>query len=113
MVKGSVKTSSRPSAEAKKVGPPLLILALGYASVLVSVPLIFIGGIPAHVLGYVAGSLIPILIIGFVRRIDLSRRRSSYYEANRFLGPALAVLAILAIVTAAAHVWPIATELSS
>ncbi|WP_421118734.1 hypothetical protein ACE2AJ_15400 [Aquihabitans daechungensis] len=95
------------------MGPPLLLVALGYASVLASLPLLTADGIPAHVVGYVAGALIPILLIGFVRRVDLSRRRSPYYVAKPVLQPALVVLAVLAIVAAGLHVWPIATELAS
>ena len=113
MAKGSAKTSAPRGKAAEKVGPPLLILGLGYASVLVSLPLIAFGSIPAHVVGYVTGALIPILVIGFVRRIDLDRRRSAYYQASRFLSPAIAVLGVAAVVAAGLHVWPIATELAS
>ena len=66
-----------------------------------------------HLLGYGTGSLIPILVIGFVRRVDLDRRQSPFYEANRLMGPAIAVLAVVALVAAGLHVWPIATELAS
>lgn len=97
----------------KRVGPPLLLLALGYASVLVSLPLIRLDGIPAHVVGYVAGAIIPIFLIGLIRRVDLSRRRSPNYVAWGLLRPALVVLAIAAVVAAGLHVWPIATELAS
>lgn len=113
MARRAVKERSQPTAHRKSVGPPLLILALGYASLVASLPLIFVDGIPAHVLGYVAGALIPILVIGFVRRVDLDRRRSARYEAKSWLGFSLALLAALAIVAAGLHVWPIATELAS
>lgn len=116
MVKGSATKSastSTPARAATKVGPPLLILGLGFASVLVSLPLIFFDDIPPHAVGYVTGSVIPILVIGLVRRIDLDRRRSPYYVPKRIFPPALVVLAIVAIVAAGLHVWPIATELAS
>lgn len=106
-------TSDRAPADTTKSGPPLLLVALGYVSVLVSLPLIGFDGIGTHVVGYVTGALIPILIIGLVRRVDLKRRRSPYYVANKLLRPALVVLAVLAIVAAGLHVWPIATELAS
>lgn len=102
-----------PATDTSPVGPPLLLVALGYASVLVSLPLIVVDGIPAHVIGYITGVLIPILLIGIVRRVDLSRRRSPYYVARSLLQPALVALAAAALVAAALHVWPIATELAS
>lgn len=113
MAKGSKTTSAPRSTKADKVGPPLLILGLGYASILVSLPLIAFDSVGAHVVGYVTGALIPILVIGFVRRIDLERRRSPYYEASKLLSPAIAVLGVAAVVAAGLHVWPIATELAS
>lgn len=106
------KAAKEAPAGPEKVGPPLLLVALGFASVLVSLPLIVAEGIPAHVVGYVTGALIPILIIGFVRRVDLDRRRSPYYEPRSILQPALVALAIGAVIAAGLHVWPIATELA-
>ncbi len=117
MAKGREKEPARPAATtpapATAVGPPLSLVALGFASVLISLPLISVDGIPAHIVGYVTGALIPILIIGVVRRVDLSRRRSPHYVPRPILQPALVVLAIAAVVAAGLHVWPIATELAS
>jgi hypothetical protein len=90
-----------------------LLVGLGFASVLVSLPLIGAEGIPAHIVGYVTGALIPILMIGIVRRVDLERRRSPYYVAKSLLKPALVTLAVAAVIAAGLHVWPIATELAS
>lgn len=105
------RTAAAPSTAT--LGPPLLLLGLGYLSILVSLPLVVVEGIPSHVLGYCTGALIPLLVIGFVRRVDLQRRRSPYYRPKRILGPAIAVLAGAALVAAGLHVWPIATELAS
>ena len=128
MAKGPAKTSERAVKDAGKVGaptsgpanpsatptgPPLFLVALGYASVLISLPLITLDGIPTHIVGYVTGALIPILVIGLVRRVDLGRRRSPYYQAKGYLQMSLFILAILAVVAAGLHVWPIATELAS
>lgn len=117
MVKGSATKSAGAASPARastaKVGPPLLILGLGFASVLVSLPLIAFDSIPPHAVGYVTGSVIPVLVIGLVRRIDLDRRRSPYYVAKRIFPPAMVALALAAIVAAGLHVWPIATELAS
>lgn len=90
-----------------------MILALGYASVLVSLPLILSSGVGPHVLGYVTGGLVPILVIGLVRRIDLDRRRSPDYRSVGLLRPALGTLAVLAVAAALLHIWPLATELAS
>ena len=108
---GARTRSSRTEARAA-TGPPLLLVALGYASVLVSLPLIVIDGIPAHVIGYLTGVLVPILVIGIVRRVDLDRRRSPYYVPRSLLQPALVTLAVAAVVAAGLHMWPIATELA-
>jgi hypothetical protein len=88
-------------------------VALGFLCVVVSLPLVAADGIPGHVVGYVVGALIPILIIGIVRRVDLSRRRSPYYVPRPILQPALFALAIAAVLMAGLQIWPIATELAS
>lgn len=117
MAKGRATEQARPDAPAQgepaPVGPPLLLVALGFVCVVASLPLLAADGIPGHVIGYVVGALIPILIIGAVRRVDLSRRRSPYYVPRSFLQPALFVLAIAVVVVAGLQIWPIATELAS
>ncbi len=120
MTKGrsSASAERRPSPPSTaptslRIGPPVLLLLLAFASVLVSLPLIVLDGAPAHVVGYVTGALVPILLIGFFRRVDLDRRRSPGYRARGFVRPTLAVLAVSAVVAAGLHVWPIATELAS
>lgn len=95
------------------MGPPLLVLGLGFASVLVSLPLIAADGITAHVVGYLAGGLLPILVVGLVRRTDLDRRRSPHYRARALLRPALVVLMVASVGAAGLHIWPIATELAA
>ena len=117
MAKGRATEQARPEpapvAVPEAVGPPVLLVALGYVCVVASLPLLAADGIPGHVAGYVLGALIPILIIGVVRRADLSRRRSPFYVPRSFLQPALFVLAIAAVVVAGLQIWPIATELAS
>lgn len=118
MAKGSITEDESapapaPAAAPERVGPPVLLLALGFASVLASLPLISLDGIPIHIVGYVTGALVPIIIIGLVRRTDLDRRRSPHYIARPAFGTALAVLAALSIIAAGLHVWPIATELAT
>lgn len=91
----------------------MLLIGLGYLSILISLPLVVFDTIPPHIVGYVTGSLIPILMLGFVRRIDLDRRQRPGYKERGALRPAVAGLAVLAVVAAGLHVWPIATELAA
>lgn len=113
------KSQSTASADAvpdagsgPSIGPPVLLLGLAFASVLASLALALQDGTALHAIGYVFGALVPILLIGFIRRVDLDRRRSPRYEARSYLQPALVVLALLALIAAGLHIWPIATELS-
>lgn len=94
------------------IGPPVLLLGLAFASVIASLALALQDGSALHAIGYVFGALVPIMLIGFIRRVDLDRRRSPRYEARSYLQPALVVLALLALIAAGLHIWPIATELS-
>ena len=98
---------------ARTVGPPMLVLGLGVASAVTSLALVPRDEVAVHVAGYVIGSLVPILLVGIARRVDLDRRRSAHYQVNGLFRLGLIVLAVLALVAAALHVWPIATELAS
>ncbi len=109
----SAKQSTSKTARARKVGPPMLVLGLGFASAIASFALVGSDELSMRVVAYVIGSLIPILVIGLSRRIDLDRRRSPHYEASSLFRLGLIVLAVVAMVAAALHVWPIATELAS
>ena len=112
MATGTATTVSSAKA-GDAVGPPLLILGLGYASVAVGLVLVSAEGVGAHLVGYVTGSLLPILVVGIVRQSDLDRRRSPRYQPRSILRPAMGVLVLAALVVAALHVWPIATEWAS
>lgn len=115
MARGKTTTPTpAPAAAADaRTGPPLLVLALGYLSVAASIPSIGGDGIPLHVVGYVIGGLLPILVVGLVRRIDLDRRRSAGYRPQALVGPALVLLAVVGVAAAGLHIWPIATELAT
>lgn len=114
MARGKSTTApSRAGAAQGSVGPPLLILALGFAAVVVSLPLLSADGIAPHAVGYFIGALLPIVVVGLVRRIDLDRRRNHRYQAKALLSPALVVLLVAAMVMAGLHIWPIATELAT
>jgi hypothetical protein len=109
----STAKQSALGAASRSVGPPLLILGLGFASAIASLPLVSSDGLTVHAVGYLIGAMVPIVVIGLVRRVDLDRRRSPYYQASSLLAPGLVLLAVVALVAAGLHVWPIATELSS
>jgi hypothetical protein len=115
MAKAASTADQAPPSVAtpRRVGPPLLILGLGFASSIASLPLVAGDGVAVHAVGYLVGAMIPVLVVGLVRRIDLDRRRSPYYQPSGLFRPGLVVLAIVAIVAAGLHVWPIATELAS
>jgi hypothetical protein len=105
--------TSGTTVAATMTGPPLTILLLGFASVIASFGLLSVGGTNAHIIGYLVGSVTPLLLIGFFRRTDLARRRNPYYVPSRFVRPGLILLAISTMILAGAHVWPIATDVAS
>jgi hypothetical protein len=92
----------------------MVILGAGFALGAASIVLwLADGGSVLHLIGYLIGSVIPVLLIGVFRRSDLDRRRSPYYLPNRYVRPALFLLALLALIVAGLHVWPIATDMAS
>lgn len=95
------------------VGPPMTVLGVALLAVAVSALLLVVGSTVAHELGYVVGSVVPVLLIGFFRRADLERRRSPRYVASSLVRPAIALVVVAAVVLAAFHVWPLATDLAT
>lgn len=107
------KSASRSdTAEPDVVGPPIPLLAAALASLLVSILLVPSDGIALHVVGYATGALVPILLVGLIRRVDLDRRRSAHYLASPLVQPGQAVVLVGSLVVALLHMWPIATELA-
>lgn len=105
--------SSAPAAPTPDiVGPPLGLLAMALLSLVVSLALVPSDGIALHVIGYVTGALVPILLVGLIRRVDLDRRRSAHYLASPLLQPGQGLVLVGGLVAALLHVWPIATELA-
>lgn len=92
------------------VGPPVLVVLVGILSLLMGVGLAFANGSTIHLLGYATGAIIPILVIGIARRVDLDRRSDPSYLPIGWFGTVLLVLGVGAVVTAALHIWPLATE---
>lgn len=101
-----------PDAPDEPVGPPLIVLGLGFASLVASLALAVSSGTQVHVGGYILGALVPILVIGAFRRLDLTRRKSPYYVARGAVRLMILGLAVGAVLAAVLHVWPIATELA-
>lgn len=96
------------------IGPPMIIVGTGLMALVVSVVLAVVGaGVTVHLLGYLTGAIIPILVIGIARRADLDRRRDPAYRAIGLFSTALLALGVGAVVTAALHIWPLATEWAS
>jgi len=99
---------------ATAIGPPLLVVAAGAASLVASVLLLAVGGgAGAHLLGYLTGAIVPILVIGIARRVDLDRRTQPSYRPSGLFPLAMLVLGVGAVVTAGLHIWPLATEWAS
>lgn len=113
MARGGAQAIRTAAGPARPVGPPLALIGAGFASVLLSLLAVGRTGIGVHVAGYVGGAVVPIVLVGVVRRTDLDRRRSPGYVARRFVPPALLVLLLLSLLAAGLHVWPIATELAT
>lgn len=103
-------TSGTPAADV--VGPPISLLAFALLSLLVSIVLVPSDGIVLHVVGYITGALVPILLVGLLRRVDLDRRRSAHYLASTLVQPGQAIVLVGSLIAALLHVWPIATELA-
>lgn len=107
------RTTDTPDTPVAPVGPPMLLLALGFVSVIIALALVPTTGVTSHLIGYATGAIVPVFIIGLVRRVDLQRRQSPHYVSRSLLRQGLLVLALAAMVVAVLHVWPIATDLAS
>jgi len=94
------------------VHPPIYLLVLGGASVLLSAGLVVLSSLLAHVAGYLLASVVTISLVGNFHRIDLQRRQSAGYVSGRALGRWAGVVAGLGLIVAAAHTWSIATALA-
>jgi hypothetical protein len=96
----------------ERVGPPVPLLVLAFASVLLSGALLISGGFAASLAGYLLGSIVTVALVGLFHQIDLQRRQSPFYVQQLLLTRAAGVIAALGVVVAAAHAWSIATELA-
>ncbi len=102
-----------PATDPDAVGPPLSVLALGAASALLALLLVVVDTTATHVLGYLCGSLIPIVCIGLYRRFDLARRKSPHYVPGPVPSWVVPAVAAVGLVAAAIHIWALATQLAS
>ena len=94
-------------------GPPVLFLLTAALCVVAGAALAPLDDFGAHVLGYVAASVLAIVLVGLFRRVDLTRRLAPGYHARAGVGRIVTVLLLAAFAVAAVHVWAIATELAS
>lgn len=101
-------------ADADTTGPPFTVVIVGILSLLVSCGLAFaLRTVPSHLIGYATGAVIPVLVIGIARRVDLDRRSDPGYRSNAAFRTGLLVLGVGAVVAAGLHIWPLATEFAS
>ncbi|HMJ75800.1 MAG TPA: hypothetical protein VK507_07500 [Iamia sp.] len=106
--------ASKPTGAADvRNGPPVLVLVLAGLCVVTSAALVPLDDLGTHVLGYVAASVLAIVLVGLFRRFDLTRRLAPGYRARPGVGRLVTVLLLAAFAVAAVHVWAIATELAS
>lgn len=107
-------TADQLDDDAVTVGPPMAVAGTGLVALVVSILLAAAGsGVAVHLLGYLTGALVPVLVIGIARRADLDRRRDPGYRAIGLFSTALLALGVGAVLAAALHVWPLATEWAS
>jgi hypothetical protein len=92
--------------------PPMPLLALAVASVVLSAGMFLLSGLVPHVAGYLFGSIVAIALVGLFHRIDLQRRQSPYYVSSRLLTRWAGVVVAVGFVIAGVHTWWIATELA-
>ena len=104
--------ASDSAVVAERVSPPVPLLVLALAAVALSAALLFTSAFGANVVGYLAGSVLTIALIGAFHRIDLQRRQQPLYMANPLLTRYAGLLVALGIVISALHTWAIATELA-
>jgi hypothetical protein len=95
------------------VGPPFFLLGIGALSSLVSLALVVVDSAGVHALGYLCGTLVPIVAIGLFRRSDLSRRKSAAYRLGELKSWMIPAVLVVGLVAAALHIWALATQLAS
>jgi len=106
--------ASKPAGAAEdRTGPPLVFLVLGALCVATGAALLGQQETAGHVVGYVASSVLVIVLVGLFRRFDLSRRITPGYRPRPGTGRLVTVLLLAAFAVSAVHVWSIATELAS
>ena len=96
----------------ERLGPPRGLLLLAVASVASSAALLAFSGLPVHVAGYALASVLTIVLVGMFHRADLVRRQLPFYLPSRAASRCAGALAVLGVLVAALHTWPIATVLA-
>ncbi|QUQ63865.1 hypothetical protein [Kutzneria sp. CA-103260] len=94
--------------------PPVTLLVLAGMAVAASVALVGASELPAHIVGYVLGSVVCAGLLAAFARVDAARRHALdavYLEVRALRGAWSAVL-VLGIAACAWHAWNIASELA-
>lgn len=102
-----------PEADPDAVGPPITLLGVAAACVLIGAVLLFAGSFVANIAGYVVASLFTIVLVGIYRRVDLARRLAPGYRPVPRVRRVVPVVLVGAFLVAGVHVWAIATEVAS
>lgn len=95
------------------VHPPTPLLVAAGSSVAVAAALFPLSLLPTHIIGYLLGSFVTITLVAQYRTLTQRRRRNPYFSPRPGELRVATGLLVLGTVVAAAHVWVIATHLSS
>jgi hypothetical protein len=92
--------------------PPITLLVLAGLAVVASAALAGASDLPAHIVGYVLGSVVCAGLLMAFARIDAARRHAldAVYLEVRALRGAWSVVLVLGIAACAWHAWNIASE---
>jgi hypothetical protein len=93
-------------------GPPLALLEVAAACLVISLVLLLPQGPVAGLVGYVLASLVAVTCVALFRYLDGKRRSSAAYRINSLASRASAGLLAACWLTACAHAWQLATAWS-
>lgn len=100
-------------AAASSGRPPVALVLAALAALVASAALFVLGDrLWAHALGYVLSTFVLIGLVARYRWSVVRLRANRAYAHNPTLDHLATALVVAGIVTAALHVWPIATELA-
>ena len=101
-----------PNQVASPIGPPLALLGVAAACLVISLGLLVPQGPVTGLVGYVLASFVAVTCVALFRYVDGNRRSSAAYRINSLASRASAGLLAACWLTACAHAWQLATAWS-